>query len=560
MGNTPSSEFMGVPCHACGCNLPANNRNYLWKRDMFVFYDSHKPAVNAYGIGFKKDAEPLSGAHRNQYYYTLQYVRRAHQPEGPPYNYLCVPCFLKDATHFELDNVNRLCKKRSIGLKPEDAARASPATMRWLEELRNGPGLPGPPPSAPPDSPCDAADATAALEAFSASSFAFDLHPASQQPTPKGPSPQPLAWDHSSLYMDNFAAHTEAVSPDRCDGTATVSSQPALLAPPSPSAKERPGGALRTSDAGCLLSSASRPDTPVSDDDEDWAMALSPDPAQMQAAEELEVPLWALGRDFVLDRPLQLLGVGVSGRVVAGTTVRCGRQVAVKLLPMAHLPEAVAPNLAAAARAAAACRHTARLLGLAPVRLEAEAHLALAMQRYPGSLPALMREQPGGCLGGGRALLLARDLLHCLVELHAQGLAHGDLKPSNVLLDSAGAPLLCGLGLARLLEAGPEELAGARGPECFTAPEQQGSTSPPSPPSDMWGLGATLAFAATGQPPVCTEDAAPQGAAPLGPELPPPLRWLVTACGQADPAARPTAVEALRRIEGALLRTVAEQE
>jgi serine/threonine protein kinase len=42
------------------------------------------------------------------------------------------------------------------------------------------------------------------------------------------------------------------------------------------------------------------------------------------------------------------------------------------------------------------------------------------------------------------ALIVARDLGRALADLHAAGLAHGDIKPQNVLYDasrpSAGRP------------------------------------------------------------------------------------------------------------------------
>ena len=49
----------------------------------------------------------------------------------------------------------------------------------------------------------------------------------------------------------------------------------------------------------------------------------------------------------------------------------------------------------------------------------------------------------------GRSLLLALDILRGLVDLHDAGVVVADLKPANVLLASAGRPVLADFGISR---------------------------------------------------------------------------------------------------------------
>jgi serine/threonine-protein kinase len=87
---------------------------------------------------------------------------------------------------------------------------------------------------------------------------------------------------------------------------------------------------------------------------------------------------------------------------------------------------------------------------------------------------------------------------------HARGFLHCDLKPSNVLLDSAGRPYITDFGLARRTgEDSTISLAGAiLGTPSYMAPEQAaGSRLNLGPGTDIYGLGAILYELLTGRPP-----------------------------------------------------------
>src|SRR5581483_11218916 len=98
-----------------------------------------------------------------------------------------------------------------------------------------------------------------------------------------------------------------------------------------------------------------------------------------------------------------------------------------------------------------------------------------------------------GAGAGGRA---GRRLL----AIHSAGLVHRDLKPSNVLMADDG-PRVIDFGISRAMEASTVTTTGmVVGSPGFMSPEQAEGLEV-GPPSDVFSLGAVLAFAATGEGP-----------------------------------------------------------
>src|SRR5438477_8223679 len=97
-------------------------------------------------------------------------------------------------------------------------------------------------------------------------------------------------------------------------------------------------------------------------------------------------------------------------------------------------------------------------------------------------------------------LALTAGLAEGLDAIHAAGVVHRDLKPSNVLLAEDG-PRVIDFGISRAAEESPLTGTGLIiGSPGFMSPEQaQGHTV--GLPSDVFSLGAVLAFAATGEGP-----------------------------------------------------------
>ncbi|MFG2772068.1 protein kinase [Streptomyces sp. NPDC048350] len=139
---------------------------------------------------------------------------------------------------------------------------------------------------------------------------------------------------------------------------------------------------------------------------------------------------------------------------------------------------------------------------------------------------------------------LGAGLAEALAGVHALGLVHRDVKPSNVLATLEG-PRLIDFGIARATDGTASLTASgvSIGSPGYMAPEQivgQGATGA----SDVFSLGAVLAYAATGAPPFPGDTSAallykvvheePELGALEG-----ELRELVASCLAKDPATRP---------------------
>jgi len=123
-----------------------------------------------------------------------------------------------------------------------------------------------------------------------------------------------------------------------------------------------------------------------------------------------------------------------------------------------------------------------------------------------------------------QALRLVAQLTEIVCYLHRQGFAHGNLKPSNVLLAADGIPRLVDLRL-------PVDLV-AREDHDFIAPELADDPArEPRPPSDVYGLAAILYAALTGTPP--TNDPAPPST--IEATIPPEVDHLCMRCLQRNP-------------------------
>ncbi|MGP4011915.1 protein kinase domain-containing protein [Streptomyces sp. 4N124] len=154
----------------------------------------------------------------------------------------------------------------------------------------------------------------------------------------------------------------------------------------------------------------------------------------------------------------------------------------------------------------------------------------------------------GGPMPEDAVRLLAAALAEALAAIHAKGLIHRDLKPSNILLAPDG-PRVIDFGIVRALEATALTKTGVVvGSVGYVSPEQIRNGARVGPASDVFSLGAVLAYASGGREPfgegqdsvvllrILTGDvdlsAVPKAALPL-----------VESCLRDDPDARPTPVD-----------------
>ncbi|MBE1534616.1 serine/threonine-protein kinase [Actinomadura algeriensis] len=196
-------------------------------------------------------------------------------------------------------------------------------------------------------------------------------------------------------------------------------------------------------------------------------------------------------------RLIARLGAGGMGRVFLGRSAR-GRMVAVKL---------VHPELARDPEFRRRFRHevgAARKVGgewtAAVLDADTDSDAPWVATAYvPGpSLQDVVRLH--GPLPESSVLALSAGLARALRAVHGHDLIHRDLKPSNVLVTIDG-PRLIDFGIARSGDASVATRTGALiGSPGFMSPEQVRG-APLTPASDVFSLGAVLAFAATGRLP-----------------------------------------------------------
>lgn len=138
----------------------------------------------------------------------------------------------------------------------------------------------------------------------------------------------------------------------------------------------------------------------------------------------------------------------------------------------------------------------------------------------------------GGPLPERTVRALGAALAETLVGAHAAGITHAGLSPAAVLLAWNGPRLTC-FGAARAAAPDGEVRTGLTGLEPGSLAPEAAAGGRPRPPGDIHGLGAVLAYAATGH------------TVPDSAELPESLRAVVSRCLTRDAAARPTASELL---------------
>jgi serine/threonine protein kinase len=244
------------------------------------------------------------------------------------------------------------------------------------------------------------------------------------------------------------------------------------------------------------------------------------------------------------------LGAGGMGVVYLGSDKK-GQRVALKVIrpDLAEDQEfrsRFAREVSAARRIRGGC--TARLVA---ADLEADRPW-FATQYVPGpSLHDKVADE--GPLGAADTAAIGAALSEGLVAVHEAGVVHRDLKPSNILLSPKG-PRIIDFGIAWSTGASTLTHVGtAVGSPGFLAPEQVRGAAV-TPATDVFSLGATLAYASTGDSPfghgssevmlyrVVHEEPQLHG-------VPDALAPLVRACLAKDPEDRPSTLQLSLRLK-----------
>jgi serine/threonine protein kinase len=244
------------------------------------------------------------------------------------------------------------------------------------------------------------------------------------------------------------------------------------------------------------------------------------------------------------------LGSGSMGQVYLGRSA-AGRLVAIKTIRVELAEEAGFRHRFA--QEVAAARKVSGVFTAAVVEAEPEADLPWLATAYVPA-PSLARLVAAcGPLPVPAVRWLAAGCAEALASIHGAGLVHRDLKPSNVLVAPDG-PRVIDFGVARAAERmGLTTARGAVGTPAYMAPEQARDTREASVASDIYSLGATLLFAATGHPPYAGATVMDVLARLASEEpdlsgLPDELAGLVSACMQRTPRHRPTSSSILAQL------------
>ncbi|WKX10973.1 PQQ-binding-like beta-propeller repeat protein [Streptomyces sp. NL15-2K] len=194
------------------------------------------------------------------------------------------------------------------------------------------------------------------------------------------------------------------------------------------------------------------------------------------------------------------LGAGGMGKVYLAES-RSGLRLAVKVVRAEHAQDRMfrarfRQEVRAAQTVGGVGTYTARVVD---ADTEAERPwMATEFVEGPNLRDAVLDHGP---LPEDAVLTLAAALGEALGAIHGKGMVHRDLKPSNILLAPDG-PRVIDFGIVRALEATSLTRTGTIvGSVGYVSPEQIRNGAEVGPASDVFSLGAVLAYASSGREP-----------------------------------------------------------
>jgi serine/threonine protein kinase len=238
-----------------------------------------------------------------------------------------------------------------------------------------------------------------------------------------------------------------------------------------------------------------------------------------------------VGGRFRLDQPI---GRGRAGIVWLAFDTRLFRTVAMKRM---YLPVGLSGERAEQARAAVMQegKDAARIEHPCAIKvfdvLPDGQDVWLVMEYIPSrSMATFLAEH--GRLTPDQAAALGIQLGNALAAMHAAGFVHRTLEPGTVLLADDGGVKLTDIGISG---GGPSP--------AYVAPEVARGL-PPSPPADVFSLGATLYTSVEGVPPFGEDGQSSERPAQNAGVLTPALRKML----RTDPKTRPTMTDTVRSL------------
>ncbi|MBC7856043.1 MAG: serine/threonine protein kinase, partial [Pirellulaceae bacterium] len=199
------------------------------------------------------------------------------------------------------------------------------------------------------------------------------------------------------------------------------------------------------------------------------------------------------------------LGTGEMGRVYLGEHAQLARKVSLKILSRKYTANPdILKKVLEDGRKASALDHR-NLSHVFDVNSEDDRYYLVTEFVEGKDLRQLV--EASGATSPAQAMDIVRQAAEGLEHAHGQGVIHGDLKPSNLIIDASGVVKILDLGLARLTETAPTVGEGEStevatlAAQSFHAPEQV-SQHQVSPLVDIFSLGGILFYSLSGKLPL----------------------------------------------------------
>ncbi|MBI3201959.1 MAG: serine/threonine protein kinase [Myxococcales bacterium] len=213
----------------------------------------------------------------------------------------------------------------------------------------------------------------------------------------------------------------------------------------------------------------------------------------------IPAPGMVLAQRYRLDAEI---GHGGFSQVFRATELRIGRDVAVKIMSADSVDAAGAARFQREAELARQLTHP-NTVHLLDFDLGHRPSPFIVYELLSGeTLEATLKRE--GPLAEQRAVKIASQILKSLMEAHALGVVHRDMKPGNVFLCTYAGETefvkVLDFGIAKTLESAPLTAAGmVIGTPRYMPPDQI-LGKPPHPSMDLYAVGMMLAEMLCGQP------------------------------------------------------------
>jgi serine/threonine-protein kinase len=207
---------------------------------------------------------------------------------------------------------------------------------------------------------------------------------------------------------------------------------------------------------------------------------------------------------------LSTLGHGAMATVFRARDTQLGRDVAIKVMGLMHAARGGAgERFRREAHAVAALKHTGIVEIYDFVEATDETPSYIVAELISGPTLRHVLDSRGGRLLPEIAALIAIPLVEALAVAHQRGVVHRDVKPDNVMIETAGGSarvVLTDFGVAHITGMETMTATGALvGSPAYMSPEQSRGHDV-TPASDLWSLGAMLYEMVTGIVPFAGKD------------------------------------------------------